>query len=139
MGQQMRGQKFRNLDEVYAGEYDGLTEAEIKKINPNVIADRQKDKMGFRYSRGESYNDVIARIQNTMNRLERIREPTLVVSHQAVLRLVYAWLSQQERDAALEVAIPQHEVIKLSFDGLGGPRIETRYPLGPANVQHYYR
>merc|ERR1719188_371344 len=99
---QMTGQKFRNLDEVYAGEYDGLTEAEIRKINPSVMEDREKDKMGFRYPRGESYNDIIARIQNTMNRLERIREPTLLISHQAVLRPVYAWLSQQERDAALE-------------------------------------
>lgn len=137
--QQMRGQKFRNLDEVYAGEYDGLTEATIKQINPSVVEDRSKDKMGFRYPRGESYNDVIARIQNTMNRLERIREPTLVVSHQAVLRLVYAWLSQQERDAALEIAVPQHSVIEIRYDGLGGPRKERWYPLGPTNVQHYYR
>lgn len=129
---QFRGQKFRNLDEVYAGEFDGLTEEEIRNIDPNLASDIEKDKTGFRYPRGESINDVVARVQNSMNRLERVKEPILLVGHQVVSRLVHGWLTQKDRDVALEVALPRHVVIRICYDGLGGPRVETRFPLGPS-------
>merc|ERR1712039_795459 len=128
---QMRGRQFRNLDEVYAGEYDGMTEAEIEEIAPEVIDARRNDKLGFRYPRGESYYDIIARLDAVISHLERIRDPVLLVSHQAVLRLIYGWLKEQPREATTSVSIPQHEVILVLYDGLGGPRVETRHPLGP--------
>merc|ERR1712190_539692 len=132
---QMRGRQFRNMDEVYAGEYDGLTEAEIMRRAPSVIEDRKRDKLGFRYPRGESYYDVISRLESVMTHLERIREPILIICHQAVLRVVLGWLTLQSRDDVLGISIPQHEVIKISYDGLGGPRIETRHPLGPEKLK----
>merc|ERR1712217_947495 len=131
---QMRGRQFRNMDEVYAGEYDGLTEAEIMRRAPKVIEDRKRDKLGFRYPRGESYYDVLSRLEGAMTHLERIREPILLISHQAVLRLILGWLTQQSRDNVLGISIPQHEVIKISYDGLGGTRRETRFPLGPEKL-----
>eukprot|EP00928_Gymnodinium_smaydae_P004386 TRINITY_DN1149_c0_g3_i1.p1 TRINITY_DN1149_c0_g3~~TRINITY_DN1149_c0_g3_i1.p1 ORF type:complete len:704 (-),score=164.67 TRINITY_DN1149_c0_g3_i1:44-2050(-) len=133
--EQMRGRQFRNMDEVYAGEYDGLTEAEIMRRAPHVIEDRKRDKLGFRYPRGESYYDVLSRLEGCMTHLERIREPILLISHQAVLRLILGWLTKQSRDDVLGISIPQHEVIKISYDGLGGPRIETRFPLGPEKLK----
>jgi broad specificity phosphatase PhoE len=129
---QFRGQKFRNLDEVYAGEFDGLTQEEMRNIDPNLATDIGKDKTGFRYPRGESINDVVARVQNSMNRLERVKEPILLVGHQVVSRLVYGWLTQKDRDVALEVVLPRHVVIRICYDGLGGSRTETRFPLGPS-------
>jgi len=129
---QFRGQKFRNLDEVYAGEFDGLTEEEMRHVDPNLASDMGKDNVGFRFPRGESINDVIARVQISINRLERVKEPMLLVGHQVVSRLVYGWLTQKDRDAALKVALPRHVVIKVSYDGVGGTRAETRFPLGPS-------
>eukprot|EP00930_Biecheleria_cincta_P077557 TRINITY_DN6485_c0_g1_i2.p1 TRINITY_DN6485_c0_g1~~TRINITY_DN6485_c0_g1_i2.p1 ORF type:complete len:644 (-),score=83.16 TRINITY_DN6485_c0_g1_i2:127-2058(-) len=140
---QMRGVQFRNLDEVYAGEYDGLTEADIAKRAPDVIAARKRDKLGFRYPRGECYYDLIARLESVLSHLERVTEPTLLISHQAILRLIYGWLTEVPREDCLDLRVPQHEVIKISFDGLGpsgrasGPvmcRIETQHPLGPTKL-----
>ncbi|CAL1158062.1 unnamed protein product, partial [Cladocopium goreaui] len=131
---QMRGQQFRNMDEVYAGEYDGLTEEDIKQKAPNVIEDRKRDKLGFRYPRGESYYDVIARLESVMSHLERIQQPILIISHQAVLRMMYGWLMHINREAAIETQVPQHMIVKITFDGLGGPPVERRYPLGPMEM-----
>lgn len=131
---QMRGRQFRNMDEVYAGEYDGLTEEEITKRAPNVIADRKRDKLGFRYPRGESYYDIIARLESVMSHLERIQQPILIISHQAVLRLMYGWLMHKTREDSVETQVPQHEVVRICFDGLGGGPVETRFPLGPTHL-----
>lgn len=132
--EQMQGRQFRNIDEVYAGEFDGMTEEQIKQIAPEVVLDRKQDKIGFRYPRGESYYDIIARLEPVMSYLERIRDPILLISHQAVLRLIYSWLSGTPREQAMEVLIPQHEIIQMRFDGLGGRRVETRHPLGPTKL-----
>lgn len=128
---QMARRTFRGLDEVYAGVYDGLTEKEIKKRDPQVILDRKRDKLGFRYPRGESYYDIIARLDDVMTNLQRIREPILIVSHQAVLRLVLGWLTEVSRKESLGLTFPQHTVVQISFDGLGATRGYIEYKLGP--------
>jgi len=131
---QMARRTYRNLDEVYAGVYDGCTEAEIKERDPQLILDRKRDKLGFRYPRGESYYDIIARLDDVMTNLERVREPILIISHQAVLRLILAWLTEADREDALQLTFPQHAVMKASFDGLGGQRSFTTYMLGPTKL-----
>jgi 6-phosphofructo-2-kinase / fructose-2,6-biphosphatase 3 len=48
---------------------------------------RQKDKLGYRYpGGGESYVDVIERVKPLILELERIRDPVVIIAHQAVLR-----------------------------------------------------
>ncbi|CAK9001281.1 unnamed protein product [Durusdinium trenchii] len=131
---QMRGRQFRNMDEVYAGEYDGLTEKEIQQRAPDVIEDRKRDKLGFRYPRGESYYDVIARLESVMSHLERIQQPIMIISHQAVLRMMYGWLMHLNREDAIETQVPQHMVVRITFDGLGNPPVERRFPLGPMQM-----
>lgn len=44
----------------------------------------------FRYPRGESYEDVVVRLESVIMELER-QENVLVVGHQAVLRCVLAY------------------------------------------------
>ena len=38
---------------------------------------------GYRYPRGESYFDIIARLNSAMHELETYEEPVVIVSHQA--------------------------------------------------------
>jgi broad specificity phosphatase PhoE len=131
---QMEGRQLRNIDEVYAGEFDGLTEEDIKRIAPEVTADRSKDKMGFRYPRGESYYDILARLSGAMVDLERVREPILIVSHQAVLRLICAWMTKRSREEAIKMSVPQHDVIRITYDGLSRHRDMKVFPLGPRRL-----
>ena len=67
----------------------------------------------FSYPRGESYLDVIARLDKLIHELERQRDPVLVVAHQGILRIVYAYMMGVEREKAPFVKIPLNTVIKL--------------------------
>ncbi|XVF20329.1 hypothetical protein REPUB_Repub11eG0188900 [Reevesia pubescens] len=55
--------QWRALDEINAGVCDGMTYEEIKKNMPEEYESRKKDKLRYRYPRGESYLDVIQRFR----------------------------------------------------------------------------
>lgn len=129
---QMSHRIYRNLDEVYAGEFEGLTYEEIKQREPVEASLRKFDKLGYRYPRGESYYDLIARLDNPMQQLETFQEPIIIIGHQAVHRLIYAFLAGIPREQATDIEIPLHTVIKISIDGTGKEQ-EQRFVLGPFN------
>ena len=83
---------WRALDEIDAGICDGMTYAEIAAAMPGEYEARSADKFRYRYPRGESYQDVIQRLEPVIFELERERAPVLVVGHQAVLRALYAYM-----------------------------------------------
>ena len=56
-------QRWKILDEIHAGMCDGLTYAEIKEQFPEVAEGRSIDKLRYRYPQGESYEDVIRRVE----------------------------------------------------------------------------
>ena len=58
----MSRRELRNLDEIYAGVCDGMTYEEIEANYPEEFALRRENKLGYRYPRGESYLDVISRL-----------------------------------------------------------------------------
>ena len=128
----MRPRVWNNLDELYAGIFDGLTYDEIRKRAPEEFAQRGENKLSYRYPRGESYLDVIARLDQLIHELERQRDPVLVVAHQGILRIVYAYMMGVEREKAPFVKIPLNTVIKL-VPGAYGCR-ELRICLIPGAV-----
>jgi len=128
--EQLSHREYRNLNEQYAGEYEGLTVEEIAIRQPEEAELRAKDKLGYRYPRGESYYDVIARLDDSIQMLESYQEPVVIVAHLPVLRLLYAYMLGIPREQAPDLKIQDHTVIQLQFDGtwkLG----EKRYFLGP--------
>nr|XP_010920794.1 6-phosphofructo-2-kinase/fructose-2,6-bisphosphatase isoform X2 [Elaeis guineensis] len=78
--------QWRALDEIYAGVCDGMSYEEIKRNMPEEYESRKKDKLRYRYPRGESYLDVIQRLEPVIIELERQRAPVVVISHQAFKR-----------------------------------------------------
>ncbi|KAM0826899.1 hypothetical protein ACQ4PT_068548 [Festuca glaucescens] len=87
--------QWRALDEINSGVCDGMTYEEIKKIMPEEYESRKKDKLRYRYPRGESYLDVIQRLEPVIIELERQRAPVVVISHQAVLRALYSYFADR--------------------------------------------
>ena len=128
----MRPRVWNNLDELYAGIFDGLTYDEIRSRAPEEFAQRQQNKLSYRYPRGESYLDVIARLDQLIHELERQHDPVLIVAHQGILRIVYAYMMGVEREKAPFVKIPLNTVIKL-VPGAYGCR-EERICLIPGAV-----
>ena len=116
---QMSPRVYRNLDEIFAGDCEGMTYAEIESQFRDEALLRKRDKLGYRYPRGESYLDLIARVDPLVHELESYEEPLLVVSHQATLRILYAYLTNRPRADAPKIAIPLHTLIKVTWDGWG--------------------
>jgi broad specificity phosphatase PhoE len=71
---------WRALSEIEVGTCDGMTYKEIEHMYPEEFAARSKDKLRYRYPRGESYFDVIQRLEPVIFELERATTPILVVS-----------------------------------------------------------
>ena len=116
---QFRPNTRRNLDELYAGSCDGMTYKEIEEVFPDEFARRQADKLTYRYPRGESYMDVILRLEPLAHELERINDPVLVVCHQGILRILYAYFMGLSRQEAPYVKMPLNYVIKLTPHAYG--------------------
>lgn len=117
----------RDLEEIDAGVCDGMTYAEIREQMPELFAARQVDKLRYRYPRGESYLDLIARLDTLVLDIERRDGPLLIIGHQAVLRAIYAYLAGHPADACPFLEIPLHTVIELR-ERLGNLQ-EERRPL----------
>lgn len=120
---------WRVLDEIDAGICDGMTYPQIARTLPQEFAARKADKFRYRYPRGESYEDVIARLEPAIIEIERQRSPVLVVAHQAVLRALYAYFTEAAPETCPHLSIPLHTVIKLVPGAYGCA--ETRTPLVP--------
>ena len=128
--EQMSPRVYRNLDEIFAGEYEGMRYEDIKRLRPDEASLRSMDKIGYRYPRGESYFDILARLDPLVHEMESYHEPLLIVSHQAVLRVLYAYLLGKNRATAPKIEIPLHTVMKITYDGWNEPS-EERFYLGP--------
>jgi broad specificity phosphatase PhoE/predicted kinase len=120
---------WRALDEIDGGICDSMSHAQIQEHLPEEYAARRRDKFTYRYPRGESYQDVILRLDPVILELERTRKPVLVVAHNAVLRALYAYFLGVPRERCPYLAIPLHTVIELTPHAYGCH--ETRVPLEP--------
>ena len=90
-----------------------MTYEEIEANFPDEWARRNTDKLAYRYPRGESYLDVIARLEPIIIEMERHREPLLIVAHQGILRIIYAFYMGLSRTEAPYVSIPLNTVVEL--------------------------
>jgi len=110
----MKPVRWRALSEIEVGTCDGLTYKEIQDNFPDEYRKRQEDKLCYRYPGGESYRDVIQRLEPVIFELERSRLPVIVVGHRAVLRCLYGYFVGTPEEQIPHLELPLHQVIKLS-------------------------
>lgn len=104
---------WKALDELDSGVCDGLTYADIEKQYPQDFKARDEDKYNYRYLGGESYRDVVIRLEPIIMELER-SENILIVTHQAVLRCIYAYFMGVTQEKSPWMEVPLHCLIKLT-------------------------
>ena len=124
-----RFESLKALDEIDAGVCDGLSYAQVAERMPEEFAARKADKLRYRYPRGESYEDVISRVEPVIIEMERQPTPVVIVAHQAILRTLYAYLTGRSRKECPHIEVPIHTVIELRPGSYGVA--EQRYPLLP--------
>ncbi|KAJ3105011.1 Fructose-2,6-bisphosphatase [Phlyctochytrium planicorne] len=122
--------QWKALDELDSGLCDGLTYEEIEQKYPEDFAERDADKYNYRYRGGESYADLVKRLEPVTLELERHHEKNhsiLIIGHQAVLRALYAYFLNYPHDELPYLKIPLHTVVKLTFKAYGC--IEERFKV----------
>ncbi|KAH9946407.1 bifunctional 6-phosphofructo-2-kinase/fructose-2,6-bisphosphate 2-phosphatase [Epithele typhae] len=117
---------WKSLDELDAGVCDGMTYEEIEQAYPEDFANRDEDKFNYRYRGGESYRDVVVRLEPVIMELER-QENILIIGHQAILRCLYAYFHDLPQADLPYIKIPLHTVIKLTPKAYGCD--EERYAV----------
>uniref|UniRef100_A0A8C5LI19 6-phosphofructo-2-kinase/fructose-2,6-bisphosphatase 2 n=1 Tax=Leptobrachium leishanense TaxID=445787 RepID=A0A8C5LI19_9ANUR len=80
---------------------------------PEEFSLRDQDKYLYRYPGGESYQDLVQRLEPVIMELER-QGNILVVCHQAVLRCLLAYLLDKSADDLPYLRCPLHTVLKLT-------------------------
>ncbi|OWR45391.1 6-phosphofructo-2-kinase/fructose-2,6-bisphosphatase 1 like protein [Danaus plexippus plexippus] len=106
-------ERWKALNEIDAGICEEMTYAEIQQKYPNDFNARDANKFAYRYPRGESYEDLVARLEPVIMELER-QGNVLVVSHQAVMRCLLAYFLDKSADELPYLHVPLHTVIKLT-------------------------
>lgn len=105
--------EWKALDELDSGVCDGLTYADIEERYPEDFQQRDDDKYNYRYLGGESYRDVVIRLEPIIMELER-SENILIVTHQAILRCIYAYFMNVPQERSPWMEVPLHTLIKLT-------------------------
>lgn len=128
-GQYLKGvtiERWKALNEMDHGIYDGMTRDEIKKMDPEEHKVLEEHPFNYRYPGGESYSDVCARLEPVIMELER-QSNVLVICHEAILQCLMAYFLDHSSGELPNLSIPFHTVFKLTPIAYGC-RVE-RYPL----------
>ncbi|KAK9833381.1 hypothetical protein WJX81_000334 [Elliptochloris bilobata] len=123
--------RWKALDEIHAGIFDGMSYEQIEEQQPEEFRARKSDKLRYRYPSGESYMDVIQRLEPVVIEIERERECVCVVAHQAILRAIYGYFTKTPLKDIPRLEIPLHTLIEL-VPKPDGRMAEERIPFDPA-------
>jgi broad specificity phosphatase PhoE len=85
-----------------------------------------------RFPGGESYRDLLRRLESVVVDLEQQVVPTLVVSHVSVLQVLIAYFRNSPVENCMSIEVPLHTVIKFT-PVQGGGWSESCHPLCPAD------
>lgn len=87
-----------------------MTYEQIQAKYPEEFKARDQNKFAYRYPRGESYEDLVVRLEPVMMELER-QGNVLVVSHQAVLRCVLAYFLDKSAGITCKFSHKMHQTL----------------------------
>ncbi|KAM7054399.1 6-phosphofructo-2-kinase/fructose-2,6-bisphosphatase 2 isoform 2-T5 [Molossus nigricans] len=106
-------EQWKILNEIDAGVCEEMTYAEIEKQYPDEFALRDQEKYLYRYPSGESYQDLVQRLEPVIMELER-QGNVLVISHQAVMRCLLAYFLDKGADELPYLRCPLHTIFQLT-------------------------
>ncbi|KAM4056187.1 6-phosphofructo-2-kinase domain-containing protein [Hirsutella rhossiliensis] len=128
-----------------------MSERVIRQIYPEEVEKHELDPYHHRYPRAESYHDLAVRLEPIILELEREQNDLLIIAHESVLRVLYAYLmhcSTMEipllrfpRDEIIEIipAAYQNEAKRIHIPGLDpsllpGSPDDIKFPLTGAST-----
>jgi 6-phosphofructo-2-kinase len=96
------------LNELNAGQFEGMTYEEIAKKHPEEFYKRAKDKLNYIYPGvgGEGYLQVISRLRDMVREIERITDHVLIIGHRSVCRVLMAYFMDLTREDITDMDVP---------------------------------
>ncbi|KAK4240297.1 6-phosphofructo-2-kinase-domain-containing protein [Achaetomium macrosporum] len=96
------------LNELNAGDFEGMTYEEIARRFPEEYAKRARDKLGYIYPGvgGEGYLQIISRLRDMVREMERITDHVLIIGHRSVCRVLMAYFMDLTRDDIADLDLP---------------------------------
>ncbi|KAI9679192.1 MAG: hypothetical protein M1817_005211 [Caeruleum heppii] len=100
--------QMRMLDELNAGDMEGMTYEEIRTQHADEYELRCKDKLHYRYpgAGGEGYLDIIHRLRAVIVEVERMTDHVLLVGHRSVARVLLAYFKGLKREDVADLDVP---------------------------------
>jgi broad specificity phosphatase PhoE len=102
------------LNELNAGICENLTYTEFYQFYPNEFTQRYKNKLTYKYPEGESYIDLIKRVENIAQDIKKENEDVFIISHQAITRaLMVHFITELDINQVPHIDIPLNTLIVL--------------------------
>jgi len=121
-------ERWKALNEIDAGSCEDMTYDEIAERFPAEFAARDLNKLTYRYPGGESYEDLVARLEPVIMELER-QGNVVLIGHQAVLRCILAYFMEKPLSELPYIHVPLHTLIKITPVAYGCEVEHIRLPI----------
>lgn len=105
---------WRALDYLDYGECHGAKFSELAERFPGIFTNSKGPlDLHWRYPSGESYQDLLSRLEPVIMELER-QHNVLVISHRTTVRCLMAYFLDHNPDEVAHIRVPLHTVFKLT-------------------------
>ncbi|KAL2676869.1 hypothetical protein Neosp_010636 [[Neocosmospora] mangrovei] len=101
------------LSQINPGVCEKMSERMIRQIYPDEVEKHELDPYHHRYPRAESYHDLAVRLEPIILELEREQHDLLIIAHESVLRVLYAYLMHCSTMDIPMIRFPRDEVIEI--------------------------
>mmetsp|Transcript_15226 Transcript_15226/g.34093 ORF Transcript_15226/g.34093 Transcript_15226/m.34093 type:complete len:316 (-) Transcript_15226:1096-2043(-) len=116
-----------NLNPLDKGDYSGMDLKDIKEKDPKWYKLLEKDPFSTRFHGGESYMDLIKRLESSVIDMEQQVVPVLVCSHISVIQCLLAYFRNIPVKECTSIEVPLHTLIEL-VPTAGGEWYESHEP-----------
>lgn len=111
-----KGFKIRQrsqMSQINPGICEKMTDKMIRRFYPDEVEKHEKDPYHHRYPRAESYHDLAVRLEPIILELEREQNDLLIIAHESVLRVLYAYLMHCQATDIPTLKFPREEIIEI--------------------------
>lgn len=101
------------MSQINPGVCERLSERAIRRLYPEEISKHELDPYHHRYPRAESYHDLAVRLEPIILELEREQHDLVIIAHESVLRVLYAYLMHCSTRDIPKLTFPRDEIIEI--------------------------
>ncbi|KAG5981351.1 hypothetical protein E4U55_003029 [Claviceps digitariae] len=111
-----KGYKVRQrsqMSQINPGLCENIPERMLSKMYPEEAEKHELDPYHHRWPRAESYHDLAVRLEPIILELEREQNDLLIIAHESVLRVLYAYLMHCSTREIPTLKFPRDEIIEI--------------------------